>query len=53
MAFEQKRDIPTNLERLPLYAALEMGRTWIEFIFRKAAAGLKRFYDALLKVSVL
>jgi hypothetical protein len=53
MPSEQKRDISTNLETLPLDTALEMGKSCTCFNLRKATRRVTSFYDAALKPSGL
>jgi DNA-binding MarR family transcriptional regulator len=53
MAPEKKRDIPANLETLPLDTAVEMGKSCTCFNLRKATRRVTSFYDAALKPSGL
>jgi DNA-binding MarR family transcriptional regulator len=53
MPSEQKRDISTNMEMLPLDTALEMGKSCTCFNLRKATRRVTSFYDAALKPSGL
>lgn len=53
MASEKRREISTNLERLPLETALEMGKSCTCFNLRKATRRVTSFYDAALKPSGL
>lgn len=50
---EKKRDISTNLERLQLDTALEMGKSCTCFNLRKATRRVTSFYDSGLKPSDL
>ncbi len=53
MASEQERNIASNLEKLPLDIAYEMGKTCTCFNLRKATRRVTSFYDAALKPSGL
>jgi DNA-binding MarR family transcriptional regulator len=46
---EKKREISSNLEVLPLGAALDMGKRCTCFNLRKATRRVTNFYDAALK----
>jgi DNA-binding MarR family transcriptional regulator len=49
MDSEKKREISSNLEVLPLGAALDMGKCCTCFNLRKATRRVTSFYDAALK----
>ena len=49
MDSEKKREISSNLEVLPLDAALDMGKCCTCFNLRKATRRVTNFYDAALK----
>ena len=51
MALEKKRDISTNLERLPRDTALEMGKSCTCFNLRRATRRVTSFYDNTLNLS--
>jgi DNA-binding MarR family transcriptional regulator len=53
MALEKKREVTANMEKLPLDAAVEMGKSCTCFNFRKAARRITTLYDAALKPSGL
>jgi DNA-binding MarR family transcriptional regulator len=53
MDSENRRDMSTNPERLPLDTALEIGKTCTCFNLRKTTRRVTSFYDAALKPSGL